>query len=100
MRGYSNRHVPQQMVHRQLHATLLQRVRDDLKHCVCLGNRVDNCHMASWTIPRLVSLTVGRRMRMVELYYCTAVGEVEEPLEREWENIAIRCFITASTYHC
>ena len=78
VRGYFNRHVPEQMVHRQLNATLLQRVRDDLKHCVCLGNRVDNCHMASWTIPRLVSLTVGRRMRMVELFHCAGMSDINE----------------------
>ena len=54
VKRYYAKHMPHKLVMAQMHATLFQRVRDDVKHCVCLGNSIGMYHIAFWTIPRLV----------------------------------------------
>ena len=73
VRKYVLRHVPQYMLQMQLHATFLQRVRDDMKHCVCLGNMIGKYHITFWTISRLVGLTVRCRKRLVDIYHNAAL---------------------------
>ncbi len=77
-RAVRQRTEPWQERRLRLKATLQQRVRLDFRNHVCLGEFVEQFHMAFWTVPRLMAQTLRCRDRLVELWQQAGFRHVKQ----------------------